>query len=162
VPFDITKFLFCRAIAERANPDTGSADRVAMLTSMMNWGLVQSAVVASALASNEAPIPMTAVGGNTRLSRRGATRSTAVARVKVPSVKHLSAEKEIHEYLGQHRLRARIHAEPSHEVKEARVIFQSPEPDEETAPEGEVIVVLLTPREHRAAGHEEHGGPKRR
>ena len=85
--------------------------------------------------------------------------------MKVPDVRHLSVEEEIHEHLGRHQLRARIHKEYLPELKERRVVFQSPGPDEEADFGSEVIIVLLTPPEHRTAEkeeHEEHRTPKRR
>jgi hypothetical protein len=168
MPFDITKFVVCRAVAENANPDTNSADRVAILTSMMNMGLVQSAILASALAGNEVPVPAAGGGGvpSARLfSRRRrplALANSPVPRVKVPHIRHLKSESEIHEHLGHHHLRARIHAERAPELKEPRIIFQSPEPDEEIDPDGEVTVVLLTPVEPEGVGHGEQTIPRRK
>jgi hypothetical protein len=66
--FDLTKFLVCRAIAENADPDTAGADRLALLASMMNMNLVQSAVVASVLAQSQAPPAISTTGAATSFS----------------------------------------------------------------------------------------------
>jgi hypothetical protein len=47
-------------------------------------------------------------------------------------------------------------------LKEPRIIFQSPGPDEEIDPDGEVTVVLLTPVEPEGAGHGEQTNPRRK
>jgi hypothetical protein len=55
--FSIQQFLIARAVGENVNPDQQSVNRIALVTSMMNVGLAQSAILAMALAQNQAPPP---------------------------------------------------------------------------------------------------------
>ncbi len=135
--FNIQEFLVSRAVGETVNSDNETVTRIALLTSMMNLPILQSAVLSRVLAQSQAPPPPVVDNRARALSRR----------VKIPDLKHHTAAKQVHEHLGEHKLRARIHAEPAADLKTPRVIFQWPQPDMEADPDSEVHVVMLTPPE---------------
>jgi hypothetical protein len=81
--------------------------------------------------------------------------------VKVPDVRHHTEEPRIHEHLGQHKLKAKVHVEPVPDVKTPLVVYQWPEHDMDADPDSEVLVVLLTPVQDEPRGLKPTGGPKR-
>jgi len=162
--FDLMKFLLCRAIADNADPDTPGADRVALVTSLLNMGLVQSAVLTSVIAAGQAPPPRALGAANVRSRSRwgrSAAPITSAAKVKVPSVRHMSDAKQIHDHLHEHKLRPMIHRETIPEIKTPRVLRQWPAADEDVDEGAEINVLLLVPEES-GHGKAEPRGPNTR
>jgi hypothetical protein len=151
--FDLTKFLLCRAVAENADPNTTGADQLALLTSMMNLGLVQSALMASVLAQSQAP-PPTGTGVVSPLHRghRAAPMAASSARVassrrkvRVPRLDDLASAREIHEHLQRHRLEPRFHRETVSGIMAPRVLRHWPEADVEVDEGTEIDVLFIVP-----------------
>jgi hypothetical protein len=155
--FDLTKFLVCRAIAQNADPDTAGADRLALLASMMNMNLVQSAVVASVLAQSQAPPPISTTGGGAAVAlhrgRRappmasGADVASSPRRVRVPRLDDLASASEIHEHLQRHRLEPRVHSETVPGILAPRVLRHWPGVDTEVDEGTEIDVLFIVPEE---------------
>jgi hypothetical protein len=156
--FDLTKFLLCRAVAENADPDTAGADQLALLTSMMNLGLVQSAVIASVLAQSQAPPPTgNGVAAPLHRGRRAApmaANSASRRKVRVPRLDELSSASEIHEHLQRHKLEPRVHRETVPGIRAPRVLRHWPGPDVEVDEGTEIDVLFLVPEdgEHDVRG----------
>jgi hypothetical protein len=147
--FNAMNFLLFRAIADR-NLDTPQADRLALAVSLMNMGLMQSVVLTSLLAQSSDGQGSSTTGVSVRGRRaRSLAAPTPAAKVKVPSVRHMSDPKKIDEHLHEHRLRTRIHREAIAEIKSPRVLRQWPEADEDVDEGAEVNVLLLIPEEAR-------------
>ena len=146
--FDLTTFLVCRAIAENADPDTQGANRLALAASLMNAGLAQSAVLASVLAARQAPPAQSAaLAPSRRRNARPLAAGKPAARVKVPSVRHMSDPRQIEDHLRERKLRPLVHRAPVTEIKTPRVARQWPEADEDVDEGAEINVLLLVPEE---------------
>jgi hypothetical protein len=153
--FDLTKFLVCRAVAENADPDTAGADRLALLTSVMNMNLVQSALIASVLAQSQAQsIPPAGDGGAAPLHRGRRTAPMAAysarvassrRRVRVPRLDDLASASEIHEHLQRHKLEPRVHRETVPGILAPRVLRHWPGADVEVDEGTEVDVLFIVP-----------------
>lgn len=160
---DLTKFLLCRAIAENADADTSSADRVGLLTSMLGKDLGTSAVLAYVIAENQAPsVAADGEGSGTtvarvrprgRRGRRGRPAATS-AKVVVPSVRHMSDPQLIQAHLHEHKLQARIDREAVPDLKTARVLRQWPEKDTAVDEGTEISVLMIVPEDGRHAESE--------
>jgi hypothetical protein len=155
VRFDLTKFLLCRAIAENADADTPDADRVALVTSLMNVGLVQSAILTRVVAERQAPptgstLETISPRGRGRRGRFTAA-GTSAARVKVPDLAKMSNADQIRRHLEEHRLQPRIHHATIPEIKASRMARQWPAADADVDEGAEIYVFLVEPDE---------GGPR--
>jgi hypothetical protein len=155
VQLDLVKYLVCRAVARSADPDTAAADRIALFGGLMDFGLVQSAVLTAAIAGNQAPPPEDGAGAAARnvfrLGRRG-PRRPAPARTRVPGIRHLADREAIERHLAERKLRARIHTEEAVEIKAPRVAHQWPAEEAEVVENSVIDVVLLVPKERGAGG----------
>jgi hypothetical protein len=150
----IPKFVTLRAIASSADPDTGSADRAALAACFLNMNLLQSAIVARALAQRQAqgsgsPVSERGIG-----KRRHRHRENTAARVRVPNVRELTDLGAIEKHLQDHKLRAEIHREVVPEIHAPRVLRQWPAPDSEVLEQSQIRVVLLVPEDGKHAGSE--------
>jgi hypothetical protein len=165
---DMTAFLTYFAIARNKDPDTGSAGKAALLTSMLNLDLLPGVLVASALANNLAPptattpVPSGGIFGRRhRRGRHGLPAPVGRARIRVPNVGDMSDADEIHAHLSRHRLRPLIHREAMAEIKTPRVLRQWPEADADVL-EGEQINVLLVVPVGIPHAEPEHRAPNRK
>ena len=146
--FELTKFLVCRAIAENADPDTPGADRMALVASMLNVGLVQSAVLASVLAEvrrrpSAAPASVTSSGGRARLLGGGQASRQGEGAQRAP---HVRSKADRGPSAGTPSAAA-VRPRAGPEIKTPRVVRQWPEADKDVDEGAEINVLLLVPEE---------------
>jgi hypothetical protein len=156
---DLTRFLTYLLLAQNADSDAEGAGRAALLTSMLDVDLPTGAVLVSAIAGGLAspPSPTTTPAGGKGLAglrgrgrgRRGHAKRAARAKVKVPSVRHLSDPEQIHAHLHQHKLRSLVHREAMADIKTPRVVRQWPDADADVDEGAEINVLLLVPEDGR-------------
>jgi hypothetical protein len=153
---DMTRFMMYLLLAQNVDADAEGASRAALLTSMLDVDLPTGAVLVSAIAGSLAPSPSPAgpaggkgLGGLRGRGRRGHAKRAVRAKVKVPSVRHLSDPEQIHAHLHGHKLRPLIHREVMADIKTPRVVRQWPDADADVDEGADVNVLLLVPEDGR-------------
>lgn len=151
MPFDLTKFLLCSALAENVDPDTAGANQLALAASMMNMGLMQTAVFAVALAQSQAQAGTTGTSSSgtpsSRRSLHGRRARAPMAKVRVPGLRQLSERKEIEDLLAEHKLEARFQEQRIPELTGQGFALHWPAEGADVDEGTEVQVMLLLPEE---------------